>query len=70
VDLPASAGKPQKFISFQQPFRLGKTLERHGGLFGGYGNSQSLSALGAPSLNNKPAVLAGHPDKKSMGPFT
>jgi hypothetical protein len=54
VPLP---GNPQEVRSFQDPLLPGEAVHVHAPLFGSDGDRQPLAPLGAPSLDDEPAVL-------------
>jgi len=64
---------PERFkysCLFSNRSLFGKLWSDKNYLLGSDGNCQSFPATGASSFNDQPAVFTGHPDEKTMGPFT
>ena len=67
MELSPLPGKLQKFRPLQETFIPGKTKRIYGHLFCGDGNRKPFATLRATPLDDKPAILGGHADKKTMG---
>ena len=55
---------------FSGAAHAGENRARVQPLLGGYGNRQPFTTLGAPSLDDEPAVFGGHTDQETVGSFS